>query len=157
MATRIALLGTGKMGSALARRLAAAGYELALWDRTADHAKAVGVGTVASSAIDASITSPGAVPAGLAIVMLLGDRRLVQNPQYRFGAQCAADGVGHPRTEHRVAGGHRARCGTVDHGRRHRARRGQRAAGGVGGRQAGVCQPPPAQRGGLTHLRNRFL
>jgi 3-hydroxyisobutyrate dehydrogenase-like beta-hydroxyacid dehydrogenase len=57
MATRIAVLGTGKMGSALATRLAGAGYELTLWDRTADRAKALGVGTVAASPAKAAGTA----------------------------------------------------------------------------------------------------
>ncbi len=49
MTAKITVLGTGKMGSALAQRLAEAGFELTLWDRTADKAKALGVGRVASS------------------------------------------------------------------------------------------------------------
>jgi 3-hydroxyisobutyrate dehydrogenase len=53
MATRITVLGTGKMGSALARRLAGAGFELTLWDRTADRARAVGLGRVAASPAEA--------------------------------------------------------------------------------------------------------
>jgi 3-hydroxyisobutyrate dehydrogenase len=53
MATRITVLGTGKMGSALTRRLAAAGFELTLWDRTADRAKAIGLGRVAASPAEA--------------------------------------------------------------------------------------------------------
>jgi 3-hydroxyisobutyrate dehydrogenase len=53
MAARITVLGTGKMGSALTRRLAAAGFELTLWDRTADRAKAVGLGRVAASPAEA--------------------------------------------------------------------------------------------------------
>jgi hypothetical protein len=44
MVARITVLGTGKMGSALARRLAKAGFELTLWDRTADRAKELGLG-----------------------------------------------------------------------------------------------------------------
>ena len=72
MATRITVLGTGKMGSALARRLANAGYELTLWDRTADRAKAVGLGRVAASPAEAvdeaefvisSLTGPDALRA----------------------------------------------------------------------------------------------
>lgn len=43
---RIALLGTGKMGAAIARRLDAAGHELHLWNRTPERARAVGCGTV---------------------------------------------------------------------------------------------------------------
>jgi 3-hydroxyisobutyrate dehydrogenase-like beta-hydroxyacid dehydrogenase len=72
MATRIAVLGTGKMGSAIARRLAAAGAELTLWDRTAERATALGVGRVAASPAEAareaefvmsSLTGPEAVRA----------------------------------------------------------------------------------------------
>ena len=54
MATRIAVLGTGKMGSALARRLAGARVELTLWDRTADRAIALGLGRVAASPAEAA-------------------------------------------------------------------------------------------------------
>ena len=70
--TRIAVLGTGKMGSALVRRLAGAGFELTLWDRTAARATAVGVGRVAVTPADAvaeaefvvsSLTGPDALRA----------------------------------------------------------------------------------------------
>jgi 3-hydroxyisobutyrate dehydrogenase-like beta-hydroxyacid dehydrogenase len=70
MANRIAVLGTGRMGSALARRLAGAGAELTLWDRTSDRAAALGLGRVAASPADAtreaevvisSLTGPEAV------------------------------------------------------------------------------------------------
>jgi len=54
MATQVAVLGTGRMGSALARRLAGAGAELTLWDRTADRATALGLGRVAASPADAT-------------------------------------------------------------------------------------------------------
>lgn len=50
---RVALLGTGKMGAAIARRIQAAGHELTLWNRTADRARAVAVGRVASHLQDA--------------------------------------------------------------------------------------------------------
>jgi len=72
MATRIAVLGTGRMGSALVRRLAGAGFELTLWDRTAARATAVGVGRVAATPADAvadaefvvsSLTGPDALRA----------------------------------------------------------------------------------------------
>jgi 3-hydroxyisobutyrate dehydrogenase-like beta-hydroxyacid dehydrogenase len=72
MTTRITVLGTGKMGSALARRLAGAGYELTVWDRTAERAKALGVGRVAASPAEAvaeadvvisSLTGPEALRA----------------------------------------------------------------------------------------------
>ena len=54
MATRIAVLGTGRMGAALARRLAGAGAELTLWDRTAARATALGLGRVAPSPAEAA-------------------------------------------------------------------------------------------------------
>jgi 3-hydroxyisobutyrate dehydrogenase-like beta-hydroxyacid dehydrogenase len=72
MATRIAVLGTGRMGSALARRLAEAGFELTLWDRTTARATAVGAGHVATTPADAvaeaefvlsSLTGPDALRA----------------------------------------------------------------------------------------------
>ena len=66
----IAILGTGKMGSAIATRLAAAGFELVLWNRTRSRAEALGLGTVvdtpAAAAREAdlvvsSLTGPEAV------------------------------------------------------------------------------------------------
>jgi len=72
MATRIAVLGTGRMGSALARRLAGAGFELTLWDRTTARATTVGAGRVATTPADAvaeaefvvsSLTGPDALRA----------------------------------------------------------------------------------------------
>jgi 3-hydroxyisobutyrate dehydrogenase-like beta-hydroxyacid dehydrogenase len=67
---RVAILGTGKMGSALASRLSEAGYELVLWNRTRARAEALGLGrvfaTAAAAARDAdvvisSLTGPEAV------------------------------------------------------------------------------------------------
>ena len=49
----VAILGTGKMGSAMARRLGSAGFELTLWNRTLQRAEAVGVGKVASTPAEA--------------------------------------------------------------------------------------------------------
>lgn len=49
MSARVAILGTGKMGSALARRLAAAGMQPTLWNRTRARAEQVGVGQVAAT------------------------------------------------------------------------------------------------------------
>jgi 3-hydroxyisobutyrate dehydrogenase/2-hydroxy-3-oxopropionate reductase len=46
---RVALLGTGKMGSAIAERLAAAGFELTIWNRTRTRAEALGIGRVADT------------------------------------------------------------------------------------------------------------
>ena len=46
---RVTILGTGKMGGAMARRLNASGHELTLWNRTRDRAEALGVGKVAAT------------------------------------------------------------------------------------------------------------
>jgi 3-hydroxyisobutyrate dehydrogenase/2-hydroxy-3-oxopropionate reductase len=67
---RIAVLGTGKMGSAIATRVSEAGFEVVLWNRTRSRAEALRFGTVAetpaSAARDAdvvisSLTGPEAV------------------------------------------------------------------------------------------------
>jgi 3-hydroxyisobutyrate dehydrogenase-like beta-hydroxyacid dehydrogenase len=50
---RIAILGTGKMGGAIARRLDSVGHELTLWNRTRSRAEAVGVGRVAATPAEA--------------------------------------------------------------------------------------------------------
>jgi 3-hydroxyisobutyrate dehydrogenase-like beta-hydroxyacid dehydrogenase len=50
----VAVLGTGKMGLAIAGRLAGAGYDLTLWDRTRSRAEALGHGRVAASPAAAS-------------------------------------------------------------------------------------------------------
>jgi 3-hydroxyisobutyrate dehydrogenase-like beta-hydroxyacid dehydrogenase len=50
---RVAVLGTGKMGGAMARRLSAGGFHVSVWDRTRSKAEALGVGRVAASPIDA--------------------------------------------------------------------------------------------------------
>lgn len=52
--TRVAVLGTGKMGSAIARRLAAADFQLTVWNRTPAKAQALRIGRVADSPADAS-------------------------------------------------------------------------------------------------------
>src|ERR1019366_2057000 len=70
MSTRIAILGTGRMGSALARRLAE--FQPILWNRTRSRAEDVGVGRVVDTPADAvrdadivitSLTGPDAVRA----------------------------------------------------------------------------------------------
>jgi 3-hydroxyisobutyrate dehydrogenase len=55
MITHVAIVGTGKMGSAFARRLSAAGTDLrlSLWNRTRERAEQVGVGTVAATPAEA--------------------------------------------------------------------------------------------------------
>ena len=50
---RVAVLGTGKMGAAAARRLASRGFDLHLWNRTKERAEAVGVGEVFATPEDA--------------------------------------------------------------------------------------------------------
>ena len=51
--TRIAILGTGKMGGAMARRLAASALDLTLWNRSPERAEALGVGRVAATPAEA--------------------------------------------------------------------------------------------------------
>jgi 3-hydroxyisobutyrate dehydrogenase-like beta-hydroxyacid dehydrogenase len=50
---RVAILGTGKMGGAIARRLKSEGHDLTLWNRTRQRAEALGVGRVAASPAEA--------------------------------------------------------------------------------------------------------
>jgi 3-hydroxyisobutyrate dehydrogenase-like beta-hydroxyacid dehydrogenase len=50
---RVAILGTGKMGGAIARRLNESGHELVLWNRTKSRAETLGMGRVASAPADA--------------------------------------------------------------------------------------------------------
>ena len=70
MSPQVAVLGTGKMGSALARRLAESGVEPTLWNRTRARAEQVGVGHVVDTSAQAvrdaevvisSLTGPDAV------------------------------------------------------------------------------------------------
>ena len=67
---RVAILGTGKMGSAIAGRLSGAGFELTLWNRTRERAAGLGIGQVAETpaaaarnadVIISSLTGPDAV------------------------------------------------------------------------------------------------
>jgi 3-hydroxyisobutyrate dehydrogenase-like beta-hydroxyacid dehydrogenase len=50
---RVAILGTGKMGGAIARRLNETGHELVLWNRTRSRAEGLGIGRVASTPAEA--------------------------------------------------------------------------------------------------------
>jgi 3-hydroxyisobutyrate dehydrogenase len=52
--TKVAVLGSGKMGSAIARRLKNGGFEVSVWDRTKSKAEALGVGPVADTPADAA-------------------------------------------------------------------------------------------------------
>ena len=51
--TRVAVLGTGRMGRAIAHRLVASGFDLQVWDRTAAKASALNVGRVAQTPAEA--------------------------------------------------------------------------------------------------------
>jgi 3-hydroxyisobutyrate dehydrogenase-like beta-hydroxyacid dehydrogenase len=51
--TTVAVLGTGRMGGAIARRLAASGSDVIVWDRTIARAQALRVGRVAATPADA--------------------------------------------------------------------------------------------------------
>jgi len=50
---QVGILGTGKMGGAIAQRLNAEGHQLTLWNRTRKRAEALGVGRVAASPAEA--------------------------------------------------------------------------------------------------------
>ena len=52
--TTVAVLGTGKMGGAMARRLAASGFDLVLWNRTHEKAEQLHIGRVAATPADAA-------------------------------------------------------------------------------------------------------
>jgi 3-hydroxyisobutyrate dehydrogenase-like beta-hydroxyacid dehydrogenase len=54
---RVAILGTGKMGGAMARRLNAEGHELTLWNRTRERAQTLGIGTVAATPAEAAASA----------------------------------------------------------------------------------------------------
>src|SRR6267378_1495505 len=54
---RVAVLGTGKMGGAMARRLEAERHELTLWNRTRERAEALGVGKVAATPAEAAASA----------------------------------------------------------------------------------------------------
>jgi 3-hydroxyisobutyrate dehydrogenase-like beta-hydroxyacid dehydrogenase len=51
---RVAILGTGKMGGAMARRLNSAGHELTLWNRTRERAEKLGIGKVVATPAEAA-------------------------------------------------------------------------------------------------------
>lgn len=51
---RVAILGTGKMGGAIARRLESQGHQLTLWNRTRERAESLGVGRVAATPAEAA-------------------------------------------------------------------------------------------------------
>src|SRR5258708_9346472 len=61
MMKSVAVIGTGKMGGAMARRLAATGGEVSVWDGTRSKAEALGIGRVADSPADAVRESDGVI------------------------------------------------------------------------------------------------
>jgi 3-hydroxyisobutyrate dehydrogenase-like beta-hydroxyacid dehydrogenase len=72
MSTRVAILGTGRMGKAIARRLEGTGVDVVLWNRTRARAEEVGAGAVAATPAEAvgqvdvvltSLTGPDALRA----------------------------------------------------------------------------------------------
>ena len=82
---RVTLLGTGKMGGAMARRLAAAGHEMTLWNRTRERAEAVGVGKVAATPAEAVETAE-------IVISMLTDANAVR-AAYLVGEGGAAKGA----------------------------------------------------------------
>jgi len=54
MSTRVAVLGAGKMGGAIARRLQTGGFDVSVWDRKKEKAEAVEAGRVAGSPAEAA-------------------------------------------------------------------------------------------------------
>jgi 3-hydroxyisobutyrate dehydrogenase-like beta-hydroxyacid dehydrogenase len=54
---RVAILGTGKMGGAMVRRLVSQGHELTSWNRTRQRAEALGVGRVAATPAEATASA----------------------------------------------------------------------------------------------------
>ena len=83
---RVAVLGTGKMGTAIARRLADQGHELRLWNRTRTRADAVGVGEVRATPADA-------VRDAAVVISMLTDSAAVRSAY--LGAGGAVEGLGH--------------------------------------------------------------
>ena len=59
--TKIAVIGSGLMGSALARAFAAAGHDVAVWNRTPSKARAVGGGTLAFESLIEAVSGRGLV------------------------------------------------------------------------------------------------
>src|ERR1700730_11125949 len=80
MTTRVAVLGTGKMGGAIARRLKKGGFEVSVWDRTKSKAEALGVGLVADS--------PAAAARGADVIV-----SMVTGPQAVRDVYCGQNGV----------------------------------------------------------------
>jgi len=85
MATTVAILGTGKMGAAMARRLHQQGFDLRLWNRTRQRAEQLGFGEV--------LDTPAAAASGADVVIsMLTDSPAVR--QAYLGPQGALEAKG---------------------------------------------------------------
>jgi 3-hydroxyisobutyrate dehydrogenase-like beta-hydroxyacid dehydrogenase len=80
---RVAILGTGKMGGAMARRLESQGHELTLWNRTRERAEALGVGKVAA-------TPAAAAKQAEMVISILTDPDAVRNTYFGEGGAAKA-------------------------------------------------------------------
>ena len=82
--TTLAVLGTGRMGGAIARRLATSGSEVVVWDRTAAKARALNVGraaaTPAEAVRDAEIVISSLTNAEAVREVYLGPRGAFESP-----------------------------------------------------------------------------
>ena len=94
---RVALLGTGKMGGAMARRLAAAGHELTLWNRTRERAEALGIGKVAATPAEAVETAE-------IVISMLTDANAVRATYLGDGGASSAAKTGQVFVEMSTAG-----------------------------------------------------
>jgi len=73
----VAVLGTGKIGGGIARRLKTGGFQISIWDRTRSKAEALDVGRVAGSPADAVRNSD------LVISMLTGPEACARSTSVR--------------------------------------------------------------------------
>ena len=80
---RVAILGTGKMGGAMARRLKSQGHELTLRNRTRERAEALGVGRVAA-------TPAEAVESAEVVISILTDADAVRSAYLGEGGAATA-------------------------------------------------------------------
>jgi 3-hydroxyisobutyrate dehydrogenase len=85
--TRVAFLGLGRMGSPMAGRLAAAGYELRVWNRSPGRAAEL----VAGGATESSTPSDAAAGADVVITMVADPVAL---REVTFGPKGLADSIG---------------------------------------------------------------
>lgn len=93
---RVAILGTGKMGGAMARRLDSAGHELVLWNRTRERAEQLGIGTVVSTpaeaAKDAEIVISMLTDADAVLAAYFGDAGAVKSAQRQVFVEMSTAG-----------------------------------------------------------------